>query len=190
MSLARAWLRRSGLLCLLAAFSCASGAEYTGPLPSPDGRMFVEQVYPLLLRDCAFVACHDQKERFLQVYGPGRLRMPPASMSAATRVELDYGDPANIDEVLSAYERARSMLVSTQRVEESLLLQKPLEPEAGGQGHKGVDELGRNLFASQRDRRWQLLYSWATSEGEPPTAQQVGALNDATANAANTEAGP
>lgn len=181
---ARAWL------CLLPVFSCASGAQYTGPLPSPDGQMFVQEVYPLLLQDCAFSACHGRPERFFQVYGPGRVRMPAASMRPTTRVELDYADPANLDEVLSSYERARSMLISTQQLEESLLLQKPLEPQAGGQGHKGVDELGRNLFATKQDRRWQLLLSWARSEGEPPTAQQVSALNEAAANAANTEPAP
>jgi hypothetical protein len=71
------------------------------------------------------------------------------------------------------------MLASAARVEDSLLLQKPLEPEAGGQGHKGVDDLGRNVFASKRDDGWRLLLDWAKSRGGTPSATQVSAWNAA-----------
>jgi hypothetical protein len=154
--------------------SCASGKEFSGPLPSPDGEQFVKQVYPLLLRDCAHVGCHGMPERFFQLYGPGRARMPMH--------DLDYTDPAIFDEVLHAYQRALSMLATSERVEDSLLLRKPLEAQAGGQGHKGVDDLGRNVFASQRDRSWQLLLEWAKSKGSPPTLAQVTAINEAAAS--------
>ena len=168
-------------LCVVATLGCASGEEFAGPLPSPDGALFVKDVYPLLLRDCAHTDCHGVQERFFQLYGPGRARMPAAQMSEANRVELDYTDPANIEEVLHSYERARSMLATSQRIEDTLLLRKPLEAQAGGQGHKGVDDLGRNLYASQQDPGWQRLRAWAMSKGSPPTAAQVKAINDALA---------
>ena len=170
---------RRGFWSMLAAFSCACGEEVSGALPSPDGQQFVLEVYPLLLRDCAYSGCHGQEQRFFQVYGPGRVRMPAAQMHDAERAELDYTDPVSPEEVQRAYERALSMLASDAQVEDSLLLRKPLEPQAGGQGHKGVDALGRDVFASKRDRGWRLLLAWAKSEGKPPTAEQVGALNAA-----------
>ena len=66
-------------------------------------------------------------------------------------------------------------------MEESLLLLKPLEAQAGGQGHKGVDDLGRNVFATKQEAGWQVLLKWAKSKGSPPTAAQVMALREAAA---------
>jgi hypothetical protein len=158
------------------AVGCASGAEFSGPLPQPDGASFVSDVYPLLLRDCAFVACHGAPERFFQVLGPGRVRLD----ASATKPD----DPATLPEVLRSYERARSMLASSDKLEDCLLLSKPLEPSAGGQGHKGVDELGRNVFASTNQPSYALLLRWARSTGAPPSAAQLMAANAAAAQEA------
>jgi hypothetical protein len=163
----------------LLSLSCASGKEFSGPLPSPDGEQFVKEVYPLLLRDCAHVGCHGLPERFFQLYGPGRARIPFEQMNPATRVELDYTDPLTFDEVLHSYQRTLSMIASAELVEDSLLLRKPLEAQAGGQGHKGVDDLGRNVFASKQDPGWQLLLAWSKTRGNPPTIEQVNALTQA-----------
>ncbi|MEY4577502.1 MAG: hypothetical protein RL701_2205, partial [Pseudomonadota bacterium] len=47
--------RASVPLVVLGMFSaCASNPELAGALPTPDGEQFVHEVYPLLLRDCAF----------------------------------------------------------------------------------------------------------------------------------------
>ena len=163
----------------LLLLSCASGKEFSGALPSPDGEQFVKEVYPLLLRDCAHVGCHGMPERFFQLYGPGRARIPLEQMSPGTRVELDYTDPLTFDEVLHSYQRTLSMIASAELVEDSLLLRKPLEAQAGGQGHKGVDDLGRNVFASKQDPGWQLLLAWSKTRGNPPTVEQVNALTQA-----------
>jgi hypothetical protein len=178
--LLRSVARPAALLWAPFVLGCASGKEFSGPLPSPDGEQFVNEVYPLLLRDCAHVGCHGLPERFFQLYGPGRARMPISQMNPATRAPLDYTDPASFDEVLHSYQRTLSMIASSELVEDSLLLRKPLEAQAGGQGHKGVDDLGRNVFASKQDAGWQLLLAWSKSKGNPPTAEQVSALNSAT----------
>lgn len=162
-------MRCSGLLWVLSALGCASGSnEYSGPLPTPDGELFVNEVYPMLLRDCAYVGCHGVQERFFQIYGPGRVRMDP-EMSV-------FSDPLTYDEVAYTYTRAIGMLASSENVEDTLLLRKPLEAQAGGQGHKGVDDLGRNIFPSKQDPGWQTLLKWAQSEGSPPTEAQVDAI--------------
>jgi hypothetical protein len=155
-----------------------SDAEYTGALPQPDGALFVHTVYPILLRDCAFSNCHGMNERFLQVYGPGRIRLD------AMHTKPD--DPMTLPEVLHSYDRARSMLATDSVLERSLLLGKPLEPEAGGQGHKGVDDFGRNVFVSTQDPAYLQLLAWARSTGLPPTAAMVDAATAAAMSAAET----
>jgi hypothetical protein len=176
--------RRCLAVLLLGAAICGGcgegSGEYSGTLPSPDGQLFVQEVYPMLLRNCAFVTCHGAPGRFLQVFGPGRSRLD----STATKPD----DAATLAEVMHGYERARSMLATAKRVEDCLLLGKPLEPAAGGQGHKGVDELGRNVFASDSDPDYALLFRWARSHGAPPTAGQLAAANAAVAP--DAEAGP
>jgi len=164
--LATAWM-----CCALLLPGCGSGQELSGPLPAPDGQRFVDEVYPLLLRDCAFVTCHGAAERFFQVFGPGRARLDPRLTKPA--------DPVTLQEVLHSYERARSMLASSDELEQSLLLSKPLEPAAGGQGHKGVDDFGRDVFRTSSDPGYVLLVRWASSRGVPPTAAQVQAASDA-----------
>ena len=163
-------LARACAVLLLVASSllqaCTSD-EWSGPPPTPDGTLFVAEVYPLLLRDCAFSACHGAKDRFLHLVGPGRTRLDPKTMP---------DDPVTLNEVLHSYDRCRSMLATSQDVRHALLLSKPLEIDAGGQGHKGIDDFGRNLFATTRDPGYALLLRWANSDGAPPTAAEVDSL--------------
>jgi len=147
------WLFSSALLV-----AACSGQPATA-LPAPDGVSFEREVYPLLLRDCAFSTCHGAPERFLRVLGPGRTRLDATTLP---------DDPATLPEVLLSYERARSLLATAEHPTRSLLLRKPLEESAGGQGHLGVDELGRNVYQSPLDPGHQVLARWATSNGPPP----------------------
>jgi hypothetical protein len=158
---------RCALLALVLLGCGGSDAQFSGPLPTPDGALFVHEVYPLLLRDCAFSTCHGAPDRFFQLYGPGRARLEPL----ATKPD----DPMTLPEVLHSYDRARSMIATSDVAEHSLLLQKPLELEGGGQSHKGVDDFGRNLFVSRQDPGYALIARWASSTGAPPTAAQVAA---------------
>lgn len=144
----------------------------TGELPAPSGALFAAEVYPVLLRDCAFSACHGASERFLHLVGPGRTRL-----EATTKPD----DPVTLAEVVHSYDRCRSMLAGSRDVQRTLLLGKPLAIESGGQGHHGVDDFGRNLYATTRDPRYALLVRWASSRGLPPTAADVDALAAAAA---------
>jgi hypothetical protein len=153
--------------CLAPLAACAQTQDWSSTLPSPDGKQFAAEVYPLLLRDCAFSTCHGAPERFLQIYGPGRVRLDPIASKPA--------DPMTLAEVLHSYQRARSMLTDGGPVQQSLLLRKPLALEAGGQAHRGADDFGRNLFSSQSDPRYLALLGWAESQGLQPTAADVAA---------------
>jgi len=153
----------AGLLAVLAG--CSDGDDWREPPPSPDGTLFVSDVYPLLLGNCAFSTCHGNRNRFLQLYGPGRARLDPG----ATRPD----DPMTLPEVVHSYDRARAMLATASRPSASLLLRKPLDIVAGGQGHEGADEFGRNVFGSTQAPGYLLLMRWARSEGTQPTADEV-----------------
>jgi len=142
---------------------CERNPELTGPWPSPDGEQFVHEVYPLLLRDCAFSSCHGAPERFLRIVGPGRVRLQGTAPRAEPRLE----------EVMLSYDRARAMLSTTTTLEQSLFLRKPLALAAGGQTHEGVDAFGRNVYASKADPRYSVLLEWARSFGEAPNNTMV-----------------
>lgn len=130
-------------------------------VPSPDANQFALEVYPLLLRDCGFPACHGDPRRFFRVFGPGRTRLSP---------ELLPGDPATADEIQQSYERARSMLVGEPSIARAALLRKPLAAAAGGAGHGGEDAWGSNIYASPEDPRYQLLRAWALALPSTPAA--------------------
>jgi hypothetical protein len=130
--------------------------------PSPDVALFESSVYPVLLRDCAFYACHGNAERFFRVYGPGRLRISD---------ELEAYDPATPAEVHHTYERARSMLQGVRGVEDSLLLRKPLDATEGGagKGHRGTDLWGHDVYRVKSDVAYRKIVEWARAQ---PSAEQ------------------
>ena len=132
----------------LALAACGEANDFS--LSSPDRAEFASSVYPVLLRDCAFHACHGSTERFLQVFGPGRGRM-----TAATRPL----DPLSDAELAHSYERARSM-IDAYAPADSLLLRKPLDVKAGGTGHEGADDLGRNVYQIASEPGYQALSHW------------------------------
>lgn len=133
---------------------CGDSVDWSGEPAAPDFALFQSTVYPILLRDCAFSRCHGDDNRFFRVVGPGRTRLLATTLP---------GDPATAEEIALSYDRARSMLSDTARVEDSLLLRKPLEPSAGGQGHKGVDSMGRNVYRQRGAPAYATLLQWARS---------------------------
>jgi hypothetical protein len=123
---------------------------------------FQSQVYPVLLRDCSFIACHGSSERFFQVYGPGRARLDPVTNPL---------DEVTMDELIQTYNRALSM-IDVQDPAASLLLRKPLALSAGGTGHEGVDAWMRNVYASKQELGYVALEAWvlaATTAVPVPT---------------------
>jgi hypothetical protein len=101
---------RGGVACaLLLATSLGAGcaAEDTPAEPRrPDRASFEATIYPVLLRDCGFVACHGDGGRAFRVVGPGRTRLDPLDALDAppTAAELD-----------ATFERTVSMLATPRR---------------------------------------------------------------------------
>lgn len=144
-------MRVALIVLSLALGACApdTSALY---VPEPDAQEFAVAVYPLLLRDCAFPACHGDRRRFFRVFGPGRTRISSAVLPL---------DPALPDEVAQTYARARSMLSNNGVVLDSPLLRKPLATSAGGAGHEGDDNWGGNVYQTQQDPAYVTLKAWA-----------------------------
>jgi hypothetical protein len=116
-------------------------------VPAPSFAMFRDEVYPLLLRDCGFVHCHGDSDRFFVILGPGRARLD---------AQIEVFAPPTPDELQLAYQSSRGMLASDRGVLESPLLTKPLE----GRGHGGLDGFGRNVW-QVGDPAWQEVERWA-----------------------------
>ena len=135
---------------LALAVGCADVEPGSG-LAAPDRVLFDAEVWPILVRDCGFSACHGSAPRFFRVLGPGHERLDPA---------MRLGAPVTEAELQLSYDRARSMLDSVDP-NDSVLLLKPLSVEAGGSGHEGTDLFGRNVYHSVDDPSFQVLVRWA-----------------------------
>jgi hypothetical protein len=114
-------------------------------------------VYPILVRDCGFPACHGSADRFFRVFGPGRTRLDEATTITA---------PATAAELDATYDRARSMLSGAASAESSLLVRKPLEVDLGGAPHMGVDQHGRDVYATTEAGGYVALLEWARAGRE------------------------
>jgi len=136
-------------LLAAAALGCAS-AEGDPSLAAPDRTTFDEKVWPILVRDCGFSACHGSEPRFFLVYGPGHERLDPT---------MRLADPVTALELQISYDRARSM-IDVEKPGMSLLLRKPLEVAAGGSGHEGTDAYGRDVYRSVDDPSFQVMLRW------------------------------
>lgn len=122
-------------------------------VPAPDRARFGAEVYPVLLRDCSFPACHGDPRRPLFVPGPGRTRLeaPESPLDAPTRAEVDL-----------AYDRARAWLLA-EGDEPPPLLHKP-GPRAA---HEGRDEHGRNVYEDPDAPGLAALTAWAEGTEAP-----------------------
>jgi hypothetical protein len=69
-------------------------------------------------------------------------------------------------ELQFSYERARSM-VDVADPSLSPLLRKPLEVAAGGSGHEGTDNFGRDVYHSVDDPNFRVLVDWVLGVTTP-----------------------
>lgn len=136
---------------------CASVDE-DGGLAERDRAAFDQQVWPILVRDCGFSECHGSSQRFFRVVGPGHERLDPA---------MRLTEPVTEAELQFSYDRARSM-IDAGDPPQSMLLRKPLEVSAGGSGHEGTDNYGRDVYRSVDDPSFRVLVTWVTGSAPLP----------------------
>jgi hypothetical protein len=139
------------LLTLLALSACSEDPGWVVPTVSMSD--FRHDVYPVLIRDCAFQTCHGAPERFFRVWGTGRTRLDPMTQEST---------PTTEDEIAESYQRAISLIDATDP-RRSTLLRKPLATEAGGMGHLGADKFGRNVYRSVDSEGYVKLSLWVFS---------------------------
>jgi hypothetical protein len=163
-------------LLAVVVLGCGGEAPIAQP-PDVDRARFEAEVYPILLRDCGFSACHGDPDRYFRLFGPGRTRLDAATTLYA---------PATTEEIDASFDRARSMLAGVTDPRQALLLRKPLESSAGGAAHQGLDALGRNVYASTEDPAWQVLAAWA---GAPIEMVDAGPFDAGPLDAAPSDAG-
>jgi hypothetical protein len=119
-----------------------------------DFKVFQREVYPVLLRDCGFPACHGNADRFFRVWGPGRSRLPNTKGMLPEAFDLPTGE-----ELSATYSLALSM-IDGEHPTSSPLLRKPLAVAAGGAGHLGVDDYGRDVYRTAEDSGFLALARW------------------------------
>lgn len=139
-------------VCAALALTACTASEQSWEPPESSFRDF-QVVYPVLLRDCGFHACHGAKERFYRVYGPGRARLDPDTQAF---------DGVTGDEASASYTFALSM-IDVHHPEQSLLLRKPLAVAGGGSSHGGVDRYGRDVYRTVDDAGYVALEHWVSS---------------------------
>lgn len=146
-------------LAFIAVLVCGCAAPVAEPraVSRADRASFDTQIHALLLRDCGFHACHGSTARFFQVFGPGHGRLD------TTTRPLDDLTPQELE---LSYTRALSMIDARDPAHSELLL-KPLAVAAGGQGHEGIDGLGRNVYESKDDPSFRILSTWVMTGATP-----------------------
>jgi hypothetical protein len=138
---------------------CGSPPPITN-IPALDYAAFTAQVEPELLGSCGYSNCHGAKDRPMRLYSPAGNRV---------RKGLPAQDGLTEEEHRANFDRVRSYAATTS-ADLPDLLRKPLQLEAGGAGHTGVDRFGKNVYGSKDDPRWRLLEAWVQGRLLPPDA--------------------
>jgi hypothetical protein len=155
------------LIGLVMSMSCACSAPESEPKPTfarREFKQFQRDVYPVLLRDCGFAACHGAPDRFFRVWGPGRSRL-----ATGTGVPEPFDLPTGA-ELSTSYSLALSM-IDEAHPERSLLMRKPLAVAAGGAGHLGVDSFGRDVYRTTEDSGFVALAGFVRAQPPPPVTE-------------------
>lgn len=174
-TVARPVMRAAGLGTVLGCTFFACQPDFNVPVAPPplDRAYFRCHVQSVLTRSCSMFACHGAdgtsgtNSRYFRVYARSRLRA--AGIAEAMR---------NSTFTAAEYEAnfiAAGDLVDVGTPDNSLLLLKPLEQNAGGFFHRGADLYGQgNVFTTQDDPDFVLLRAWANGATEDPKCIEPG----------------
>jgi hypothetical protein len=145
------------LASVLALSGCQSRLTDDAPLSKElDEAYFRCNVQPILSKNCSMLACHGTPDRYFRLYARNRLRYGIAG-------EAQRNAFLNPLERQLNYNAARAY-IDLNVVDNSLLLKKPLEQDAGGYYH-GATKLGTsNVFAHIDDSEYKILVKWASGE--------------------------
>jgi len=132
---------------------CQSGLADKAPLPTGlDEAYFRCAVQPILTKNCSTFACHGTPDRYFRIYARNRLRYGIAT-------ESQRNSFLNAQERQLNYDAARAF-IDVNVVDDSLLLKKPLEADAGGATLLGTS----NVFPKVDGGEYKILVKWASGE--------------------------
>lgn len=157
-------IRVIAALSLLAG--CAGDLADPAELPPLDEPFFRCEVQPIMTRSCGAFACHGDGERYLRIFGRNRLRLD--------------GDESTRNALMSDAERAHNFdavraYVDLSAPEDSLLLAKALDQQAGGNYHGGATEFDQgDVFLDTDDPDYQTLLSWIEGATQDPSCIEPG----------------
>ena len=144
----------AGLCCL--TLGCAEEQPWKLSEATTTSKAWAEGAYPVLMRDCAFFACHGSTDRLFQVWGPKRRRIFEGDL-------VDDAERLRLGEESNATFAMALGFVDINDPGSSLLLRKALDAQAGGTGHLGLDKFGRNVYRSGDSPGYVELAKWVYS---------------------------
>ncbi len=137
------------LLCTAAIFGACVNDQSTDAFDTTGTLAdFSTYVQPVLAAGCTSLDCHGNAGRPLRLYARRGLR---------TEVAL-RGKDASDEEMLANMLAISGLDTSDTKIEDKLLLLKPLSVDAGGLFHKGG-----NLWPDQNDPVYRCLHAWLRS---------------------------
>jgi hypothetical protein len=155
---------------LLIAIACTQANVETDP-PELDFAAFRCRVQPVLVKQCAAPACHGNGDRYFRLYARNRLRFGVG--------DLERASPLTEAEVRANYDAARALVTGLGAAEDSMLVKKPLEEEAGGYYHGATQTFrtqGYNVFVDQADPEYEIIRDWALGDVADPNCTDPGAM--------------
>lgn len=162
-------------LAALAGLGAACQPDFNVPQSpaSLDEPYFRCRVQPVLTKTCAMFACHGAdgssgtNRRYFQIYARNRLRYPGTA-------EAMRGAALTAQERTANFVASRA-LVDPSNLAESVLLQKPLDQQAGGWFHRGADLYGQgDVFLASDDPDYRVLWAWASGAKDDPQCIEPG----------------
>ncbi|MFT3770038.1 MAG: hypothetical protein QM820_31810 [Minicystis sp.] len=155
-------IRRALLLALpvtaVVLGGCEKGLTDPAALPDLDEAYFRCHVQPILSKNCATFACHGTADRYYRLFARNRLRYGISG-------EDQRNSPLNDAERKHNYDATRGF-VDVDKHDDSLILRKPLESDAGGYYH-GATKLGTsNVFPTIESAEYKVILKWIQGEKE------------------------
>jgi hypothetical protein len=117
------------------------------PIPEGDLARFAADVQPILDHRCATPSCHGRPDRALSIYSSGRYRSDPA--------RTFLSEPLTADELAANVRGVAAFTLDVDRLDDVLVVRKPLAIEQGGCWHAGGE-----IFGSVEDRDLRALRAW------------------------------
>jgi len=157
---------KRGILLFSLVLACDGSLGEQKSLASLDEPYFRCKVQPVLTKSCSAFACHGDAKRFFRVFARNRLR--------AQGAEKDRNAPFSDAERAANFDSARAF-VDDGSIDDSLILVKPLDVNAGGRFHRGREIYGQgDVFSDRNDPDFKTLQSWLQGAKESPTCVEPG----------------